>query len=68
MPEMDGLTASKIIREEEESLDRQRTPIYAMTAHVLDEFKMKCEEAGMDGFISKPIDQDSLREFLSGLS
>lgn len=68
MPEMDGLTAAKIIREKELLRQSKRIPIYAMTAHVLDEFKLKCEEAGMDGFVSKPIDQDELREFLAELS
>ncbi len=67
MPEMDGVTATRLIREAEAETHRKRTPIYAMTAHVLEEFRDKAQTAGMDGFVTKPIDQDELLEFLDTL-
>jgi signal transduction histidine kinase/ligand-binding sensor domain-containing protein/CheY-like chemotaxis protein/HPt (histidine-containing phosphotransfer) domain-containing protein len=59
MPEMDGLTASRLIRERER---RQNiyTPIIAMTASVLKEDKDKCIAAGMDDYLSKPVQTTEL--------
>ena len=59
MPMMDGYVATKIIRQLEEETGK-RTPIIALTAKALVEDRNKCIEAGMDDFISKPID---VREF-----
>ena len=53
MPKVDGLQATKIIREKLKLTD---LPIIAMTAHVMQEDRDKCREAGMDGYIAKPID------------
>ena len=55
MPEVDGLEATRQIRK----LETERgshTPIIALSASVLKEDRWQCQEAGMDGFISKPID------------
>jgi len=57
MPNMDGLSASKIIREE---LHLHDVPIIAMTAHAMKGDKEKCLEAGMNDYISKPIEPDEL--------
>ncbi len=54
MPEMDGLQVTRAIREREGSGER-RVPILAMTAHVFHEDQRRCQEAGMDGFLAKPI-------------
>jgi len=54
MPEMDGLAATARIRELEEATGT-RIPIIAMTAHAVNGFQDRCREAGMDGYISKPI-------------
>ena len=53
MPEMDGFTATAIIRGR---LGRHDLPIIAMTAHAMAEHRKKCLAAGMNDFVSKPID------------
>ena len=55
MPLMDGVTASKIIREKGLTL-----PIVALTANATNEYKQKCEDAGMDEFLSKPFNLDKI--------
>jgi PAS domain S-box-containing protein len=56
MPGMDGIEATKAIRAEEAALGRARTPIIALTADALETGKRACREAGMDGFLTKPVD------------
>jgi two-component system sensor histidine kinase/response regulator len=59
MPEMDGREATAAIRAMEVGGER-RTPIMACTAHVFADDIDSCLDAGMDGFISKPIDPAGL--------
>jgi CheY-like chemotaxis protein len=54
MPEMDGLSACREIRERERHRDR-RTPIIALTANASAEDRAKCLAAGMDGYVTKPV-------------
>ncbi len=61
MPEMDGLTASRIIRKVEDEQALPRTPIIGLTAHALIADKQKCIEAGMDKYLPKPIVEADLK-------
>ena len=62
MPEMDGYEAVRQIRQLEESERRQPSYILAMTAHSKLEAEKKCLDAGMDGFLSKPLKRRELQE------
>jgi CheY-like chemotaxis protein len=66
MPELDGIETAKRIRANESG--GQRTPILALTANTLVEDRYACFEAGMDGFLIKPLDRDKLAEALAGLA
>ena len=57
MPEMDGFEATKNIREK---LRNTTLPIIAMTAHVMESDRQSCFQAGMNDYVSKPIDPDQL--------
>ena len=63
MPRMDGYEATQNIRTQE-SPDR-RTPIIALTASAMEEDRHRCIAAGMDDYLSKPIELDLLSKALS---
>jgi PAS domain S-box-containing protein len=60
MPEMDGVEATRLIREHERDRGLTRTPILALTAHTLEADRRTVLEAGMDDLVSKPIQPDDL--------
>lgn len=64
MPEMDGFEATRKLREREQRSGKTRVPIIAFTANVMKGDKERCLAAGMDDYISKPINEDDLRDVL----
>jgi PAS domain S-box-containing protein len=67
MPGMDGLTATRLLRQGEVGERNRTVAVLAMTAHALESFRTQCEEAGMDGFLSKPVSFQNLSDALAGL-
>ena len=55
MPVMDGLEATRLIREEERAAGRPRTPILMLSANALPEHRRAGEQAGADGHVAKPV-------------
>ncbi len=64
MPVMDGLQATRLIREHPNT---QATPIIAMTARVTSENKIKCLQSGCDGHIAKPFTSKQLASIIKKL-
>jgi PAS domain S-box-containing protein len=67
MPQLNGIETTKRIRVLESGEPGSRTPILALTANTLVEDRYACFEAGMDGFLIKPLDREKLAEALAGL-
>jgi PAS domain S-box-containing protein len=67
MPKLDGIETTKKIRAREAGQRVRRTPILALTANTLVEDRYACFEAGMDGFLVKPLDREKLADALAGL-
>ena len=67
MPEMDGLEATRAIREYERATDRGGVPIVAMTAFAGHENRQICLDAGMNDYLPKPIRPDQLLQLLEKL-
>jgi CheY-like chemotaxis protein len=65
MPEMDGLEATKLLRAKEKGTGRHQ-PVVAMTALVMKGDRERCLEAGMDGYLAKPIRPQELDQILDG--
>jgi CheY-like chemotaxis protein/HPt (histidine-containing phosphotransfer) domain-containing protein len=64
MPVMDGLTATRKIRELEREKSVRTTPIVALTANAMSGQLERCLEAGMNGFLTKPLEIARLHEAL----
>ncbi len=64
MPEMDGYEATAAIRNPQSKVRNHDIPIVAMTAHAMQGDHQKCLDAGMNDYLSKPVDPDALVEML----
>lgn len=72
--QMPGMSGFEVCREWRENLEpaliqsgrRNRLPIVALTAHAMSDDRQRCLAAGMDGYLSKPIDADELPRVLAG--
>ncbi|MCX2887868.1 MULTISPECIES: hybrid sensor histidine kinase/response regulator [Pseudomonas] len=64
MPVLDGFSATQQLRAWEAANQRQRTPVVALTAHILAEHKERARLAGMDGHMAKPVELSQLRELI----
>ncbi|RRV09542.1 hybrid sensor histidine kinase/response regulator [Pseudomonas sp. v388] len=64
MPILDGFSATEQLRAWEVGNQRVRTPVVALTAHILAEHKDRARQAGMDGHMAKPIEMSQLRELV----
>jgi CheY-like chemotaxis protein len=64
MPEMSGIEATAVIRERERRDSNSRIPIIAMTAHAMKGDRELCIQAGMDGYVTKPVRPDALFQAL----
>jgi CheY-like chemotaxis protein len=64
MPEMDGIRATQIIRDVSSKVLNREIPIIAMTANALTGDREQCLEAGMNDYLSKPIQKSLLEQAL----
>jgi CheY-like chemotaxis protein/anti-sigma regulatory factor (Ser/Thr protein kinase) len=68
MPEMDGLEATRVIRDPQSGTLNPNIPIIALTAHAMTGDKENCLEAGANDYVSKPIDPEKLMMAIDGLT
>jgi len=67
MPGMDGIDTARAVRAMEQKLGRRRMPIMALTADISPGGRNACRDAGMDGFLLKPVDPVRLEEMFSAM-
>jgi CheY-like chemotaxis protein len=67
MPEMDGFTATSLIREKEKTT-KDHVPIIAMTGYAMKGDRQRCLDIGMDAYISKPIRSQELYEVIEAFN
>jgi CheY-like chemotaxis protein len=66
MPEMDGIEATRLARSRQ--ANGVQLPIYALTAGIPEDERQMCINAGMDGFVSKPVDRNEVAALLAQLA
>ena len=64
MPVMDGLRATQLIRQYEHKTGTAHLPIIALTANAMLDDQIRCYEAGMDEYLSKPVEIEGLRQMI----
>jgi HPt (histidine-containing phosphotransfer) domain-containing protein len=64
MPEMDGLEATRHIRDPKSAVKRHDVPIIAMTAHAMQGDRERCLDAGMNDYVAKPVSPQALADAL----
>ncbi len=64
MPEMDGLEATRQIRNRQSPIPNRNIPIIAMTAHAMQRDRDRCLEAGMNDYVAKPVSRQALTDAL----
>jgi len=64
MPGLDGIEMTRQLRQQEADFGRRRTPVLALTADAVETGKHACMDAGMDGFLTKPVDPAELDSLL----
>ena len=67
MPEMDGIEATEAIREGKENVRNPKIPVIALTAHALKDYEEKSFKAGMNNYLTKPVDIEKLSEVLQAV-
>lgn len=67
MPVLDGLDATRRLRQRETTSGSRRVAVIAMTARAMEEDRERCLAAGMDGYLSKPLDHRALFDVLAAL-
>jgi signal transduction histidine kinase/CheY-like chemotaxis protein len=68
MPVVDGIEATQRIRQAEAAQSLPRTPVLALTANALETERKACRDAGMEGFLTKPLGRERLVEALSAVT
>ena len=68
MPEMDGLEATRLIRHPQSAIRDPNIPIIAMTAHAMKGDRERCMEAGMNDYVSKPLNVEELFKIINKFS
>jgi signal transduction histidine kinase/ActR/RegA family two-component response regulator len=67
MPEMDGIEATEMIRNGNDKVRNPNIPIIALTAHALKDYEEKSMKAGMNNYLTKPVDIEQLSQILQSL-
>jgi CheY-like chemotaxis protein len=67
MPDVDGLEATRKIRDPSSNVRWHEIPIIALTARAMEEDKEKCIETGMNSYVSKPLNKEKLFKVLDGV-
>jgi len=68
MPGLDGVAATRLLRAGEAGERNRNVTVLAMTAHALESYRKQCEDAGMNGFVAKPVSFKLLSETLAAFA